>query len=83
MWDKADLLLNKINVYASTEDPNLKQGLKNVANEFANFRIMGKQRSKDLKPKLLNLWKLMESSEKWKGMTSKQGWQQELKKLSG
>ncbi|EHB00472.1 Protein FAM92A1 [Heterocephalus glaber] len=36
--DKADLLVNEINVYASTEAPNLKQGLKNFADEFAKLQ---------------------------------------------
>nr|XP_012422523.1 PREDICTED: protein FAM92A1 isoform X3 [Odobenus rosmarus divergens]XP_012422524.1 PREDICTED: protein FAM92A1 isoform X4 [Odobenus rosmarus divergens] len=36
--DKADLLVNEINVYASTETPNLKQGLKNFADEFAKLQ---------------------------------------------
>uniref|UniRef100_A0A8C0PQB2 CBY1 interacting BAR domain containing 1 n=1 Tax=Canis lupus familiaris TaxID=9615 RepID=A0A8C0PQB2_CANLF len=36
--DKADLLVNEINVYASTETPNLKQGLKNFADEFARLQ---------------------------------------------
>ncbi|XP_040349911.1 protein FAM92A isoform X1 [Leopardus geoffroyi] len=36
--DKADLLVNEINVYASTETPNLKQGLKNFAEEFAKLQ---------------------------------------------
>ena len=33
--DKVDLLVNEINVYASTETPHLKQGLKNFADNFA------------------------------------------------
>ncbi|XP_054443860.1 CBY1-interacting BAR domain-containing protein 1-like [Pteronotus mesoamericanus] len=36
--DKADLLVNEINVYASTETPNLKQGLKKFADEFAKLQ---------------------------------------------
>ncbi|XP_057353882.1 CBY1-interacting BAR domain-containing protein 1 isoform X6 [Manis pentadactyla] len=36
--DKADLLVNEINMYASTETPNLKQGLKNFADEFAKLQ---------------------------------------------
>ncbi|XP_027433451.1 protein FAM92A isoform X1 [Zalophus californianus] len=36
--DKADLLVNEINVYACTETPNLKQGLKNFADEFAKLQ---------------------------------------------
>ncbi|XP_062935885.1 CBY1-interacting BAR domain-containing protein 1 isoform X1 [Cynocephalus volans] len=36
--DKADLLVNEINAYASTETPNLKQGLKNFADEFAKLQ---------------------------------------------
>ncbi|VTJ67957.1 Hypothetical predicted protein [Marmota monax] len=36
--DKADLLVNEVNVYASTETPNLKQGLKNFADEFAKLQ---------------------------------------------
>ncbi|XP_006859282.1 PREDICTED: protein FAM92A1 isoform X1 [Chrysochloris asiatica] len=36
--DKADLLVNEINVYAATETPNLKQGLKNFADEFAKLQ---------------------------------------------
>ncbi|XP_051016397.1 CBY1-interacting BAR domain-containing protein 1 [Acomys russatus] len=36
--DKADLLVNEINTYASTETPNLKQGLKNFADEFAKLQ---------------------------------------------
>ena len=36
--DKADLLANEINVYASTETPHLKQGLKNFADEFAKLQ---------------------------------------------
>ncbi|XP_045416739.1 protein FAM92A isoform X3 [Lemur catta] len=36
--DKADLLVNEINVYASTETPNLRQGLKNFADEFAKLQ---------------------------------------------
>ncbi|XP_004474777.1 CBY1-interacting BAR domain-containing protein 1 isoform X1 [Dasypus novemcinctus] len=36
--DKADLLVNEINGYASTETPNLKQGLKNFADEFAKLQ---------------------------------------------
>uniref|UniRef100_A0A6I8NXX5 CBY1 interacting BAR domain containing 1 n=1 Tax=Ornithorhynchus anatinus TaxID=9258 RepID=A0A6I8NXX5_ORNAN len=36
--DKADLLVNEINVYASTETPNLKHGLKNFADEFAKLQ---------------------------------------------
>ncbi|KAB0338167.1 hypothetical protein FD754_024771, partial [Muntiacus muntjak] len=38
MQDKADLLVNEINVYASTETPHLKQGLKNFADEFAKLQ---------------------------------------------
>ncbi|KAM9097794.1 CBY1-interacting BAR domain-containing protein 1 isoform 1-T1 [Sarcophilus harrisii] len=36
--DKADLLVNEINAYASTETPNLKHGLKNFAEEFAKLQ---------------------------------------------
>uniref|UniRef100_A0A673V8B7 CBY1 interacting BAR domain containing 1 n=1 Tax=Suricata suricatta TaxID=37032 RepID=A0A673V8B7_SURSU len=36
--DKADQLVNEINVYASTETPNLKLGLKNFAEEFAKLQ---------------------------------------------
>lgn len=36
--DKADLLVNEVNVYAATETPNLKQGLKNFADEFAKLQ---------------------------------------------
>ncbi|XP_076780271.1 CBY1-interacting BAR domain-containing protein 1 isoform X3 [Arvicanthis niloticus] len=36
--DKADLLVNEINMYASTETPNLKQGLKDFADEFAKLQ---------------------------------------------
>ncbi|KAL6039214.1 hypothetical protein STEG23_005632 [Scotinomys teguina] len=36
--DKADRLVNEINVYAPTETPNLKQGLKNFADEFAKLQ---------------------------------------------
>ncbi|XP_040849273.1 protein FAM92A isoform X2 [Ochotona curzoniae] len=36
--DKADLLVNEINIYASTETPHLKQGLKNFADEFAKLQ---------------------------------------------
>ncbi|XP_012965925.2 protein FAM92A isoform X2 [Mesocricetus auratus] len=36
--DKADLLVNEINMYASTETPHLKQGLKNFADEFAKLQ---------------------------------------------
>nr|XP_012628330.1 protein FAM92A1 isoform X2 [Microcebus murinus] len=36
--DKADLLVNEISVYASTETPNLKEGLKNFADEFAKLQ---------------------------------------------
>ncbi|XP_033294185.1 CBY1-interacting BAR domain-containing protein 1 isoform X1 [Orcinus orca] len=36
--DKADLLVNEINVYASTETPKLKQGLKTFADEFAKLQ---------------------------------------------
>ncbi|KAB0379574.1 hypothetical protein FD755_007358 [Muntiacus reevesi] len=36
--DKADLLVNEINVYASAETPHLKQGLKNFADEFAKLQ---------------------------------------------
>ncbi|XP_059731088.1 LOW QUALITY PROTEIN: CBY1-interacting BAR domain-containing protein 1-like [Bos taurus] len=36
--DKVDLLVNEINVYASTETPHLKQGLKNFADEFAKLQ---------------------------------------------
>ncbi|XP_002729509.2 CBY1-interacting BAR domain-containing protein 1 isoform X6 [Rattus norvegicus] len=36
--DKADLLVNEINLYASTETPNLKQGLKDFADEFAKLQ---------------------------------------------
>ncbi|KAM6216098.1 CBY1-interacting BAR domain-containing protein 1 [Rhynchocyon petersi] len=36
--DKADLLVNAINVYASTETPHLRQGLKNFADEFAKLQ---------------------------------------------
>ncbi|ERE81306.1 protein FAM92A1-like protein [Cricetulus griseus] len=36
--DKADLLVNEINLYASTETPNLKQGLKSFADEFAKLQ---------------------------------------------
>eukprot|EP00069_Balaena_mysticetus_P001358 bmy_15168T0 len=35
---KAELLVNEINVYASTDTPNLKQGLKNFADEFAKLQ---------------------------------------------
>nr|XP_034341862.1 LOW QUALITY PROTEIN: protein FAM92A-like [Arvicanthis niloticus] len=36
--DKADLLVKEINMYASTETPNLKQGLKDFADEFAKLQ---------------------------------------------
>ncbi|KAJ8785200.1 hypothetical protein J1605_007756 [Eschrichtius robustus] len=36
--DKADLLVNEINVYASTETPKLKQGLKTFADEFSKLQ---------------------------------------------
>ncbi|XP_059972567.1 CBY1-interacting BAR domain-containing protein 1 isoform X1 [Mesoplodon densirostris] len=36
--DKADLLVNEVNVYASTETPKLKQGLKTFADEFAKLQ---------------------------------------------
>ena len=36
--DAADLLVHEINVCISTETPNLKQGLKNSANEFAKLQ---------------------------------------------
>ncbi|XP_054981456.1 CBY1-interacting BAR domain-containing protein 1 [Sorex araneus] len=36
--DKADLLVNEVNVYAATETPNLKQGLKSFADEFAKLQ---------------------------------------------
>ncbi|KAM8785296.1 LOW QUALITY PROTEIN: CBY1-interacting BAR domain-containing protein 1 [Rhynchonycteris naso] len=36
--DKADCLVNEINEYANTETPNLKQGLKNFADEFAKLQ---------------------------------------------
>ncbi|XP_004680072.1 PREDICTED: protein FAM92A1 [Condylura cristata] len=36
--DKADLLVNAINMYASTETPHLKLGLKNFADEFAKLQ---------------------------------------------
>ncbi|XP_008061129.1 protein FAM92A isoform X3 [Carlito syrichta] len=36
--DKADLLVNELNLYASTETPHLKQGLQNVADEFAKLQ---------------------------------------------
>ena len=58
--DKVDLLVNEINVYASTETPHLKQGLKNFADEFAKLQdyrqaelyfIIILNRLKDLKPK--------------------------------
>ncbi|KAB0402482.1 hypothetical protein E2I00_000300 [Balaenoptera physalus] len=35
---KAELLVNEINVYALTETPNLKQGLKNFVDEFAKLQ---------------------------------------------
>lgn len=38
MQEKADLLVNEINVYACTETSNLKQGLKNFAIEFAKLQ---------------------------------------------
>ena len=38
LQDKADLLANEINVYASTKTPHLKQGLKNFADEFAKLQ---------------------------------------------
>uniref|UniRef100_A0A8C6R3I3 Protein FAM92A1 n=1 Tax=Nannospalax galili TaxID=1026970 RepID=A0A8C6R3I3_NANGA len=36
--EPSDLLVNEINMYASTETPNLKQGLKNFADEFAKLQ---------------------------------------------
>ncbi|CAH2285563.1 Hypothetical predicted protein, partial [Pelobates cultripes] len=36
--DKADLLVRTVNVYADTETPNLKAGLKNFADEFAKLQ---------------------------------------------
>ena len=36
--DKADLLVNEINIYASTETLHLKQGLKNFVDDFAKRR---------------------------------------------
>lgn len=42
MQEKADLLVNEINMYACTDTSNLKQGLKNFAVEFANFRMKPK-----------------------------------------
>lgn len=36
--DKADLLVTEVNGYAATETPNLKQGLKNFADEFAKLQ---------------------------------------------
>ncbi|EHB16371.1 Protein FAM92A1 [Heterocephalus glaber] len=36
--DKANLLVNEINMYASTETPNLKHGLKNFADKFAKLQ---------------------------------------------
>ncbi|XP_055968655.1 CBY1-interacting BAR domain-containing protein 1 [Sorex fumeus] len=36
--DKADLLVNEVNVYAATETPHLKQGLKSFADEFAKLQ---------------------------------------------
>ena len=36
--DKADLLVNEINLYASIETPHLKQGPKNFAFEFAKLQ---------------------------------------------
>ena len=36
--DKADLLVNEMHVYASTETPRLKQGLKNFVEDFAKRR---------------------------------------------
>lgn len=38
MQEKADLLVNEINVSACTETSNLKQGLKNFAVEFAKLQ---------------------------------------------
>ncbi|CAI9151832.1 unnamed protein product, partial [Rangifer tarandus platyrhynchus] len=35
---KVDLLVKEINVYASTETPHLKQGLKNFVGEFARLQ---------------------------------------------
>uniref|UniRef100_A0A8B9X6K3 Uncharacterized protein n=1 Tax=Bos mutus grunniens TaxID=30521 RepID=A0A8B9X6K3_BOSMU len=49
--DKADLLVNEINVYASTETPHLKQGLKNFADEFAKLQDY-RQAEDDLKATL-------------------------------
>ncbi|KAM8967254.1 CBY1-interacting BAR domain-containing protein 1 [Pelodytes ibericus] len=36
--DKADLLVRAVNLYADTETPNLKTGLKNFADEFAKLQ---------------------------------------------
>uniref|UniRef100_A0A4W2E8I4 Family with sequence similarity 92 member A n=1 Tax=Bos indicus x Bos taurus TaxID=30522 RepID=A0A4W2E8I4_BOBOX len=49
--DKVDLLVNEINVYASTETPHLKQGLKNFADEFAKLQDY-RQAEDDLKATL-------------------------------
>ena len=38
LWHKAELLVNDINVYVSTETPNLKRVLKNFADEFARLQ---------------------------------------------
>ena len=51
--DKADLLVNEINVYASTETPHLKEGLKNFADEFAKLQDYPQAEVERLEAKVL------------------------------
>ena len=51
--DKADLLANEINVYASTETSHLKQGLKNFADEFAKLQDYRQAEAEKLEAKVV------------------------------
>ena len=53
LQDKADLLVNEINMYSSTETPNLKQGLKNFADELAKLQIYRQAEAERLEAKLV------------------------------
>ena len=51
--DKVDLLVNEINMYASTETPHLKQGLKNFADEFAKLQDYRQAEAERLEAKVV------------------------------
>ena len=51
--DKVDLLVNEINMYASTETSHLKQGLKNFADEFAKLQDYRQAEAERLEAKVV------------------------------